>query len=98
MADDGENRSIKVAGNWTPIPSEDVFLRHNPPGPGILLSGNDIFITNDTGVAIWQQINGTTTVEDIVQHMVANVDAAATTISDGVHAFLRTLADRGLIG
>lgn len=57
----------------------------------------EVFVVNDTALAIWEQCDGETTPDEIVRGIAALFDAAADVIAEGVDTILVELTRASLI-
>lgn len=85
-------------------PSDDVVAREIegeiiivPLVAGIGDADDELYTLNETGQAIWQQLDGERTLGDVVSALVAAFDAPRANIEADVLGFAGEMAQRGIL-
>lgn len=82
------------------------YLAQNPDTPARTIDGEAIVITphdstlhtlNETATFIWDRADGTRTLEDIAQELIAEFDVAEDVLRDDALAFVEEAVSKGLM-
>ena len=74
---------------------EEIFIVLGTPG--ISATKEALFTLTGTGKIIWQLLDGTNSVQQVIEHILQEYDAKEYEVKQDVVAFMEMLAARGLI-
>lgn len=81
-----------------PVKSPDITFQAMPPETVLLnLETGYYYSTNELGSAVWSLCDGATTVEAIIRALNPRYDVAPEQLERDVLAFIRELAEEGLL-
>jgi hypothetical protein len=84
------------------VPRKKQAVTHEVPETGETAVCNvergELLVLNDVGAAVWLLVDGTRTVDEIVEFVCANLDSEPTEVDRDVRAFLGKLQEHDLIG
>lgn len=93
-----------VYTNAVYAPSEDVVAREIedqliivPLTTGIGDMEDELFTLNETGVAIWERLDGQKSLKDIISELAAEYEASAEEIEADVTGLVKELLSRGML-
>lgn len=95
---------IKVSIDAIYAPSEDVVARKIedeliivPLAAGIGDMEDELFTLNETGVIIWERLDGQKSLKDVVKEISQEFDAPAEKIANDIKGFVEELLRRGML-
>jgi hypothetical protein len=96
--------AAKVRLNATYAPSEDIVSREIegeilivPLVSGIGDMEDELFTLNETGIAIWKQLDGQKSLKNVIADLSVEFDTSVEEIEEDVIGFVGELAKRGML-
>ena len=93
----GNEDKYRLSGDvlFREVDGEIIIIPHNS---GISSAKKDaLFTLTGSGMLIWNLLDGTTTVQQLIDHVLANYDVPEDRVRKDVVAFLENLAAHGMI-
>jgi pyrroloquinoline quinone biosynthesis protein D len=82
---------------WCPRPSTSARVRRETDELTLITHGNDIFVTNRTGAAIWELLDGRTSVAEVAHRLTERYRIDAETAGAQSQRFIGELLARGIV-
>jgi hypothetical protein len=83
--------------SWCPRRTEAARMRRETAELSLITCGNDIFVTNRTGTAIWELLDGATPLDAIARALSERYAVDAVTAASNSHRFIGDLRARGMV-